>query len=222
MSATAYIYALSDPEKPMIPRYIGRTQHHPKARFYEHMLSAFKPVVGKGKYRRCTVEMSAWLMGLDSLGKLPCLIIYEVTTIERAPEREKYWTQFFRPFGLFNQKDGDSHGSSSSIVERRRKWMETPAGEKWRASVKGQHTAKQPSLLLWGHRQHFKALRTAGARKKMKPIQCVETGRVFESKMQAARFIGKSTQALTDCAKHGWKCGGYHWKILENNLTEKV
>jgi hypothetical protein len=156
-------------------------------------------------------ELSDWLLGLDKKGELPVLLVYEIANASEAAQREHFWTSFFRPLGcLLNIKTGDSQ--SPSIIEKRRAWMKTAKGEAWKKNIRDQHKAKQPSLLLWGHRQHFKNLRSAGSKKRWKQVRCIETDEVFESLGAAARSVSKSWNALEEAIRRNYRCGGKHWE----------
>lgn len=56
-----------------------------------------------------------------------------------------------------------------------------------------------------------------------KPVQCVETGEIFESAAAAARAVNiKSKGKIGDAIKNPAKtCGGYHWKRPDNFLENK-
>lgn len=199
----ATIYALCDPVNPIIPRYIGKTKNSVRQRLFEHMVAAFRHPESK---------FSQWLLGLDAKRTVPIVLIYEIVQTSKAFDREKYWTDFFKPLGtLLNIKSGNSQ-DLNGISETRKRWLQTPKGQLWIEGVKASHRQRQPSLLLWAHQQHFKHLRTEGNKKRWRPVICIETGERFGTIADARRKVGKSAQALQDCIKHGWACGGFHWK----------
>ncbi len=212
MSKTAQIYALSDPSKPSLPLYIGRTRHSLRQRLYEHFVTAFRETNKNPK-------LAKWLIGLDAAKKIPVVTLYEICDLDKASEREKYWTLFFRPLGtLLNIKTGDSQPVGSDIVSRRRKWMESPNGKKWAANVRNKHHEKQPSLFVWANRKHFKGMRDLGSKKHWRPVICVETGKRFESVSDARRFTKSGN--LVQAIERGWKCGGFHWKFAEPKIAQ--
>lgn len=55
------------------------------------------------------------------------------------------------------------------------------------------------------------ALRSSGH----KPIQCVETGKVFKTIKAAAEKLKVSKHTLSEAANTGAACRGYHWRFVE-------
>lgn len=49
-----------------------------------------------------------------------------------------------------------------------------------------------------------------------KKVRCVETGQVFNSQTEAANWVGKHKQGITNCIKgRAHTCGGYHWEAVK-------
>lgn len=200
------IYALCDPADPTIPKYIGRTGSTLRRRLFEHMVEAYR-----GKSDK---PINQWLRNLDARNLLPKIVQQEIVEADKASEREAYWTEFFSPIGLFNIKVGDRQPTGDDISARRKKWLTTPKGQKWLSETRADKQ-KQPSLLLWAHRQVFKQLRTAGAKKNQRPVICVETGERFETIVAAEK--SKGGRGINDAISHGWRFRGFHWKYAEKN-----
>lgn len=57
--------------------------------------------------------------------------------------------------------------------------------------------------------------RELGNKKRAKKVVCVETGQVFESAMDASRFLGKKHNAVVSCIHAKCACCGYHWKYVD-------
>lgn len=67
-------------------------------------------------------------------------------------------------------------------------------------------------------RNNGRGCKQCARKKQQKPVKCVETGEVFESTILAAKFVGKTANAICSCAL-GRKetCGGYHWEYVYNS-----
>lgn len=52
-------------------------------------------------------------------------------------------------------------------------------------------------------------------KRKSKPIQCIETGKIYWGVREAERQLGIKHQNLIVACKTGNKSGGYHWKYIE-------
>ena len=78
-------------------------------------------------------------------------------------------------------------------------------------------------------KQHQNRTDYVGGNNKI-PVQCVETGEIFESSVAAAKCYGiKSSGKIGDAAKNPYKtCAGFHWKypdtwhgyLKDQHLTE--
>lgn len=67
----------------------------------------------------------------------------------------------------------------------------------------------------YGTRVARASANSAKARKK--PVQCVETGEIFECAGAAGKAIGLESTNITACCKRKPHCtvGGYHWRYVE-------
>lgn len=54
-----------------------------------------------------------------------------------------------------------------------------------------------------------------GLSSRNKPVECVETGRVFRSQSEAARVMNVCQAAIGHAVRNGTKSCGYHWKFKE-------
>lgn len=54
------------------------------------------------------------------------------------------------------------------------------------------------------------------AHKNSKPVECIETGIVYESAIIASKQLGVGATAISNCLKGRSKsCMGYHWRYVE-------
>jgi len=53
------------------------------------------------------------------------------------------------------------------------------------------------------------------SRKGIKPVRCIETGKIFDSAIEASRSIGLCWNAVYMSIHRGNCSGGYHWKYVE-------
>ena len=59
------------------------------------------------------------------------------------------------------------------------------------------------------------------AKKRSKPVYCIELDRVFNGATQAARELGLNNSHICKCCKGKYKtAGGYHWKYAETSVEE--
>ena len=59
--------------------------------------------------------------------------------------------------------------------------------------------------------------------KNSKPIQCIETGKIYKNRIEAAKDVGlKNHRSITDALKESWRTAGkdqktgihYHWRYF--------
>lgn len=61
---------------------------------------------------------------------------------------------------------------------------------------------------------------TGNPRTEAKPVQCVETGVIYESIKEAARQTGLAKNKISYCCRGiRNKTGGYHWKFVNPNMS---
>lgn len=95
------IYALSDPRKPQLIRYIGKTVKRLSARLAGHIT-----------YRtQRNTPKNAWISSLLNVGLKPLIWPMEICNNASWEERERYWIWLFRPIpNLLNLTDGGDTG----------------------------------------------------------------------------------------------------------------
>lgn len=52
--------------------------------------------------------------------------------------------------------------------------------------------------------------------RRKKPVRCIETGEVFESRAAAARAVGVADTSLQSAIKRNGTSAGYHWKYVDS------
>lgn len=86
-------------------------------------------------------------------------------------------------------------------------------------ALKGKNTG--PNLKLRGQAKSVESIQKANETKKLrkvglKPVLCVETGKVFASMGEAAQFANTSQSNLSNCLAGRTKTAGkYHWRFIE-------
>jgi hypothetical protein len=121
--------------------------------------------------------------------------------------KSKEWLEQFK---AMTQK---RTASESWKINLKRALEKRTQDEKWRKSV------KQARSIQAQNPEWIDAVRKACN----KPVQCVETGTVFSSGAEAAKWIGADSSPKTvangisrACRNHGATSYGYHWRFMSN------
>jgi hypothetical protein len=61
--------------------------------------------------------------------------------------------------------------------------------------------------------EHF----DADLHKNPQKVICIETGKVFDSISEVAKFMGVYRSSIYDSLRYGHKCRGLHFKLIERN-----
>jgi len=201
----AFIYALSDPRLPVIPRYIGKTRSTLRCRFLQHLT----------EWKRKASHKDSWIKSLMVLQLKPAIWVLEVCSDQDWQSRERYWIKFFKPLNsLTNTKDGGAgtHMAAPTKASTRKKQRLAKLNDplmpiRLALARKGNlgkaRTVKQMSQI----KQLFKTRAT--------PVKCLETGEIFQSASAAARIAGvrHSSKILSAIARRG-TCRSLHWQYL--------
>lgn len=195
-----YIYALSDPANPKLPRYIGKTTKTLIRRRCVHECHS-------REVRMASFPVNQWLLELERTGKRCVIYALEITTPELMKERETHWIRFFRPLGtLLNKSDGDGmkglpgHASPLSrqrTIERNKRGLSTESRAKIWAHPNFQTTVAK-----------FTAMGIA-ARKKV----IGSNGEQFQSVKDAAIALGIGRSGVRRLSKTGQPRNGVVWSI---------
>jgi len=54
--------------------------------------------------------------------------------------------------------------------------------------------------------------------KRKKAVQCIETGQIFESAVEASLFLGLNKQAISVAISNKYAAGSFHWKYVEGGM----
>lgn len=136
MSGQVSIYALADPRKPDVIRYIGKTIKQLHRRLCEHVAERNKPKLHSHR--------KSWINSLWKIGKVPVIWPLEKCSTSDWQSREKYWVAFFKPLRLLvNGTDGGDGGNGNKgwkwTKEAREKLSETRKGKpRTQAQLDGQ------------------------------------------------------------------------------------
>lgn len=128
------IYALSDPRKPQLIRYIGKTTQRLRKREYSHLVDAKRD---SKQNRRAN-----WINKLTREGVRPIAWPIEICDTSNWEEREKYWIAFFKPMGcLTNYHEGGTKGFSGRPLPEstKAKLRARLLGVKWTEEQKARH-----------------------------------------------------------------------------------
>lgn len=155
-------------------------------------------------------------------------------SLEEAKRKEKeyikLWRSNERMFGYNLSEGGESHNGCKFSEESRKKMSEAHIGktyvmpdetkQKISAALKGKKKSEEHIRKLKGHRipleQRKKISQTLDYIKR--PVQCVETGEVFESAYDAKRKYNMHPASINRACKTGGRAHGYHWKFTSDNL----
>lgn len=70
--------------------------------------------------------------------------------------------------------------------------------------------------------EYNKLSKRNGERVSRKKVQCVETGEVFDSQIDALKKYGiKSSGGICVAIKKSTKCAGYHWRYVDENIENR-
>lgn len=136
-----------------------------------------------------------------------------IGTPTQAANKEQQYIEIYNaldPEYGYNMKKGDVH-VPRSMIEASVEWMkEHPEFGLARAADMHRWQKEHPEEMA----AITKKFQEAGAKAKMKPVRCVETGMIFESQCEAARQVpGTAQSKINMCCSGGRKtCGGYHWE----------
>lgn len=138
-------------------------------------------------------------------------------TQEELDQREQYYIHLYQsnnPQYGYNITKGGQNSISPNALPKALEWMQQhPDFGKARAQDMLKWQQEHPEEILKMRR--INAQKATNARKKK--VQCIETGKIFESASAAARETPKTSQSKICMVCRGQRatCGSYHWKYVE-------
>lgn len=138
-------------------------------------------------------------------------------TPEVIAEKENYYIKYYdskNPEKGYNINDGYYQTISPQATKKFKFWIKDhPEFGLARAQDMLKWQKEHPEEILKMRKENIK--KATEARKK--PVQCIETGIIYESASEAARKVAKTTQSKICMVCKGQRktCGGYHWRYYE-------
>lgn len=119
--------------------------------------------------------------------------------LECFPEIAKEWDC---------DKNGDLSPDMFSKGSGKKVWWKCPQGHSYQAVIKSRTGPIHSGCRICGaQRAHEKS---------MKPVLCVETGKVYRSLSEAGASVGATSANIIHACKNKGKSRGYHWKYLDD------
>lgn len=184
--------------------YIGQT--------CQNVIDRWKNGAG---YKTCTLFYKAIKKyGWNNFEHL--ILETDISSSKIANIKEKYYIKLFDSTNLdkgYNIKIGGYNGISKKANQASIEWMKKHPDF---------GLARAQDMLKWQkeHPQEMAAMRKINIQKatqaRKKPVQCIETGIIYESATEAARKNPKTTQSKICMVCRGQRktCGGFHWKYV--------
>ena len=191
--------------------YVGKAKNGAKKRWYEHI----KRDIHNNQY----IHNAMLLYGIEHFHYE---IIESNICDEELNDREKYWIKTLKskiPNG-YNQTDGgDGGGDCKALI----KWCEDHPEEAKKNRDKAREKAwewtkdNKDEFLKYIHINQKKAVES-----RKKPVQCIETGVIYESASEAGRQLNLSSGSHISAVCRGQRqtAGGYHWRFSETAEME--
>ena len=230
MKKSMVIYLLTDTTNGK--QYVGKTMHKLHKRMGEHRR-------GTKHYVDRAIQKHGW-------ENFTIEILEECATSEELSEREQYWIARLNtkaPNG-YNLTDGGEGSPGRKATDEMRANMSASHPSYHVVCVETGmvfETAKEAAAWAGVQKEAiFRACngisRTAGGyhwfyqeaphladhevkvgeRKNKRPVRCIETGQIFSSITEAARWAGvHHTLLIKVCQKIKHTAGGYHWEYVE-------
>jgi hypothetical protein len=218
-----FVYALSDPRNPNVPKYVGKTKTSLRFRLSGHLLDA----------AQSESPLYNWINSLLDENIIPKIYALETCPTEKAYEREENWIKFFRPLGIFNKSNGaGGKGLKNNwtplarenfikrTIERnkrgwtpqmRKKIIKCLTGKKMRPEVKEKMMAADS----------FKVTTRKLAEcnlKKSRPLFCIETGEKFNSINAALPILKCGASTLINSILKKKKFRGQTWSFEKKEI----
>lgn len=187
LDAPITIYALSDPRRPSLIRYIGMTERPLQHRIRGHFCECLRK-----NARSKNSPKNVWIRSLLAEGVRPIIWPLEICQNIDGDERERFWIRLFRNLnGFLNRAVGGRRAikPSKEILEARMKRRE--------ASRRGFRSEKSITY----------------ASSTSVPVKRIDTGETFPSMAMAAKSIGVNAACILRAIRNNWKSGGSKWVV---------
>lgn len=168
------IYALSDPRRPALIRYIGKTEQPLYRRLTSHIAER------NSKDRSYKLN---WIRKLLNEGLVPLIWPIEICRKDNWVEREQYWVKFFKPMGITNGTDGGEGASGRT-------------GFRWSEEARKQMSVSRKGRKLPHHQIEQMRLRKLGTRHSQEVIEKIRTANL-------GKFVSQETKDKISRSKTG-------------------
>lgn len=206
----AYIYIIHNDINDK--KYIGKTEMTIEKRFKQHLRDSQKHRMNHRPLYNAINKYGQEHFWAEEIEKC---------SHEEAVEREKYWIEFYNTYKYgYNATlggDGRSYIDYNKILDL---YDNTYKTQKEIAKICGCHHETVANIveqyrdnINWSERAKYKI---------SIPVQCIETGQIFPSLAEAARWLAetKNMSLKVDghisqvCKGRRKTCGGYHWRYI--------
>lgn len=206
------IYALADPDKPQMIRYIGKTKKTLSDRLSHHLWYM----------RRKNTPKNAWLKKLRREGKRPAMWPIEICTPDNWEERERFWIRLFRNLpGLLNLTEGGDSGPDMTgyrfTPEQRAKVSKALKGRKCTPEAIAN---SRRALIASGWRPNAEQRRKLGLAHKGK--KHTEQHKANISKGLMGHACSPETRAKIGNVHRGKKLSSWHLHRLMSNREQAI
>ena len=202
-------------------KYVGQTRVKLKYRLHLHYLES----------KRFTQRPLYRAINKYGIGKFKVSIL-EKCDIEKLDDKERYWISKLNTFKdpqHYNCTDGgEGNTISEDTKERISKGMkDVPRDEKWRESMKKSQKKKLSKGEKWGFlnsnmngdgkhsRRRIKATPESNPSGNQKYFALSDQELIFESTIEAAKYVNGATSNISRAAKENWVAYGYRWEVLD-------
>lgn len=206
----AYIYIIHNDINDK--KYIGKTETTIEKRFKQHLKDSQKHRMNHRPLYNAINKYGQEHFWIEEIEKC---------SHEEAVEREKYWIEFYNTYKYgYNATlggDGRSYIDYNKILDL---YDNTRKTQKEIAKICDCHCDTVANIVEqyrnnidWSERSRYKI---------SKPVQCIETGQIFPSMTEAARWLAETKNMSLKvyghigqvCKGRRKTCGGYHWRYI--------
>ena len=125
------------------------------------------------------------------------------------------WNTTNKKYGYNQTLGGDGVNGYKHTEERLEKISKATSGEK-NPMCGNHHTEKTKEKMSEKKKDIYNGKNNPNAKK----VMCVELEITFDTINEAAAFVNRSQNAISQVLKSGGKSGGYHWKYVKKEVGE--